>query len=357
MIDFEHAVFMLLLLVGVFSARPPRRELTPVFILAGLLLTFVPPYVRVPIPWSALLYLVVPLLFWQNARHWLKARWAVSWTELSLWLLTALSLSLILWLAGNLSWPGIILFGVVAASMLWRANEPGKDSRRISQLGPLTLVFLLTEVDLAVETPNLYLGGLLSGAAIGFAVAFLAIRLAQKLVLENRGWVALGQVYLAFWVAVLIGGSGVAAALFSIAVYTEFSLRHSVGQEGLELSAPLDHWIVFLALLALFVFVGWQAHRPFSTVLLFEAGMGSLIGLLIAWSGRLLGVPGFHLLASIWQVGVQVGLFLFAALLLWPRGTLIEPLSLAVALGLALLITVLSVTFMAATESLQENPR
>ena len=43
MIDFEHTLFMLLLLVAIFNAKLPQRRVTLILILAGISLALLPP--------------------------------------------------------------------------------------------------------------------------------------------------------------------------------------------------------------------------------------------------------------------------------------------------------------------------
>ena len=180
MIEFEHTLFMLLLLVAVFNARLPQPKRTLILILGGIGLALLPPFVRIQIPWELILNLTVPILFWQNARRWINARWRLNASELGLWLATVVGLAASLIVTGYLSVPGALLFALMAASMLWRAIEQADRSTQLSQIGPLALVFLLTEVAPAVETPNRYLGGLFSGAAIGIAVGLFAVLLARR---------------------------------------------------------------------------------------------------------------------------------------------------------------------------------
>lgn len=355
MVVYEHALFMLLLLVGIFNARLPGQKRTLFLIVGGILLALLPPFIHLTIPWQLILFFTIPLLFWQNARHWLYARWRITRREWALWLLTVVSLSLVLFLSGYLAWTGAILFGLVTASMLWRAIEPDVTATHLSQIGPLALIFLLAEVAPTVETPNSYLGGLFSGAGVGLGMAFLAAYLAQRVSDSQKGWIAVGQVYLAYWIAAAVDASAVAAALVAIAVYVEAGLRRGMDLETALLPAPLNRWPVFGLLLALFVFLGWQAHQPLSLALLGEASLGFLVGLFIAWAGRRLQLPGFAALETIWQSGLRVGSFVFAALLLWPRSLLIEPLQLAAALGVALVMTALAITLVSATISLQDQ--
>lgn len=351
---FEHALFMLLLLVGIFYARLPGPRRTMVLLAAGIALVLLPPFVVLPLPWELILSLAIPILFWQNARHWLHARWRVNWQEFVLWLLTAFGLSMVFVLSGYLSWASVVLFGVVAASTLWRAVELESEVSYLSQIGPLALIFLLTEVAPAVETPGWYLGGLFSGAAVGIAVGLISVQVLPRLQTRWHGWLALGQVYVAYGFASLIDVSAIAAALISIAVYAEAGLRRGLDERSVLQPAPLNYWPVFSFFLALFVVLGWQAHQPFTMVLLFEALLGLGIGFFVAWTGRRLNVGGFRQLTALWPAAVRMGLFVFAALVLWPRSVLFDPLSLAVALGLALLLTVLAATVLPATMSLQE---
>jgi hypothetical protein len=309
MVDFEHTLFMLLLLVAIFNAKLPRRRLTYFFIIGGTGLALLPPFIKFPIPWNLILNLSIPLLFWQNARRWVTASWSLSWRELALWLATVVSLTAALTVTGYLFLTGAVLFGLMAASMLWRAIEPDSHSTLLSQIGPLALVFLLTEVAPAVETPNRYLGGLFSGAAIGIAIGLLAIVVVQRFSPEWRGWFVLLQIYLAYWLAVAMDVSAVVAALLSVAVFVDGSLRRGAKAENLWLPALTNSWIGFSMLLLLFITLGWQAHQPPTQALWIEAGLGLVIGHMIAWLGHIVGVAGLDKPANVWWAGLRVGLF------------------------------------------------
>lgn len=339
--EFEHALFMLLLLVGVLTARPPRRDVALWALAVGFLLAFIPPAVRLPIPWDLILALTIPLLLWQNARRLVSATWRGNGVELALWALTVAAFGLVLSLDVNLGILGALLFGLLAASILWQAIEPEFESSHISLLGPLTLVFLLAETAPAVETPDRFIGGLFSGAAVGIAVAFLAIRLTRRMAPSRVHWIALGQVYVAYGAGLALDSSGVVAALLSVMVYVETGLRRGFWAEGLVRPAPLNTWPGFGLALLLLMFLGWETHRPLSGRLLLEVGLGTGVGVLIAWLGRRLGVTFFRRLA-LEGVLILVVLWLFPALLLWPRTTLLAPLPLALALGAAGLVSVLS---------------
>jgi hypothetical protein len=86
--------------------------------------------------------------------------------------------------------------------------------------------------------------------------------------------------------------------------------------------------------LVLFIFLGWQSHQAFTPMLILETFVGVLIAVAAAVIGRWLQILAFSDL-SFWRVAFRISLFLFPALLLWPRGTLRQPLQLALALAVA----------------------
>ncbi len=162
MLLFEHTLFMLLLLVGLFSARPKYRWISFAVLAAGIALILIAPRVTVPIPWKWILALVIPILFWQNNLYWTQSKRFASWQEILLWLATTALIALSLVFIMRFNWLGAILFGLVATSLFWRFIEPKAQQRLMSQLGILVLIFLLTEVSLIAETPKRYLGSLFS---------------------------------------------------------------------------------------------------------------------------------------------------------------------------------------------------
>ena len=179
MIEFEHTIFMLLLLSGVLNAKPPRQRWATLMIVVGILLVFIPPAHEIKVPWDFSLGIVIPLLIWQNIRRVVNASWR-GWKSLALWGIAVLTFFFALWLGGALNWAGALLFGVIAASMIWRAGEPESGASFMSQVGPLALVFLLTEVEAAIQSPNHYLGGIFSGAFFGVLAALFGLYFVRK---------------------------------------------------------------------------------------------------------------------------------------------------------------------------------
>lgn len=337
MVDFEHTIFILLLLTGILNAKLPQQRWATGMILVGVLLVFIPPAQMIQVPWDLVLGLAVPLLLWQNVRRIVNADWR-GWASFALWVIAALFFGFTLWVGGALNWPGALLFGVIAASMLWRAGEPESGASYMSLLGPLTLIFLLTEVEVAIQSPDHYLGGIFSGAFIGVASASFGLFLLRKTSPNMHSWIGIGQVYLAYLLAFFIGVSSIAAALISVMTFVWLNQHYQLGFKKTELPAPLNTWPGFGLTLVLFLLLGWQAHQPVSTLLFIEVIVGALLGLGITWLGRRWEIPAFQKQRSFWLTGLRTAILLFPALLLWPRDILQQPVQLAAAIGIAALV-------------------
>ena len=337
MIEFEHTIFILLLLTGVLNAKPPRQRWATLTILIGVLLVFTPPAHAIKIPWDLVLGLVIPLLLWQNIRRTVNADWR-GWKSVTLWGISVLLYGFALWLGGALNWPGALLFGVIAASMIWRAGEPESEASYMSQVGPLTLVFLLTEVEVAIQSPNHYIGGIFSGTFFGVMAALFGLYLLRKTSPKLHSWIGIGQVYLAYWFSFIVGVSAVTAALASVMTFVWLNQYYQLGFHEKAPPAPLNTWSGFGFILVLFLLLGWQAHQPVSTLLIIEVVVGALIGLSITWLGYRWKISAFQKQRAFWLAGSRAALLLFPALLLWPRDTLQQSFQLAVAIGITGLV-------------------
>jgi hypothetical protein len=337
MIEFEHTIFIILLLTGVLNAKPPRQRWATVIILIGVLLVFVPPTNTIKVSWDLVLGLAIPLLLWQNVRRTVNAEWR-GWKNVALWGFSVLIFGFALWLGDALNWPGAMLFGVIAASMIWRAGEPESGSSYMSQVGPLTLIFLLTEVEAAILAPNHYVGGIFSGAFFGVIAALFGLFLLKKTSPKSHFWIGLGQVFFAYWLSFFLGVSAVAAAFVSVMTFVWLNQYYQLGFHEKAPPAPLNTWPGFGFILALFMLLGWQSHQPVSYLFIIEVFVGVLLGLGITWLGRRWQIPAFYKEKPYWMAASRIALLLFPALLLWPRSTLQHPAQLAVALGITVLV-------------------
>ncbi|MEN8173464.1 MAG: hypothetical protein ABFS03_11370 [Chloroflexota bacterium] len=337
MIEFEHTIFILLLLSGVLNAKPPRQRWATLIILVGVLLVFLSPTSRIPIPWETILGMFIPLLLWQNTRRLVNADWR-GWKSVTFWGITALIFSFALGYIGDLNWPGALLFGMIAGSMIWRAGEPEVGASYMSKVGPLTLMFLLTEVEAAIQSPNHYLGGIFSGAFFGVVTALIGLYLLRKFSPKFHAIIGFGQVYAAYWLAYIVGVSAVTAAVVSVMVFIWLNQYYQLGFHKKAPPEPLNTWPGFVFVLALFLLLGWQAHQPVTSLLMVEVTAGTLLGLIITWLGRRWEIPAFNEEKPYWMTGARIALLLFPALLIWPRNSLHQPIQLAVAFGIAVFV-------------------
>jgi len=239
---------------------------------------------------------------------------------------------------GDLNWPGALLFGMIAGSMIWRAGEPEFGTSYMSQIGPLTLMFLLTEVEVAIQSPDHYVGGIFSGAFFGLVTALFGLYLLRKVSPKFHAAIGIGQVYAAYWLAYIVGVSAVAAAVLSVMIFIWLNQYYRLGFHEKAPAAPLNTWPGFAFILALFLLLGWQAHQPVTSLLMVEVTVGTLLGLLITWLGRRWEIPAFHKERPYWVAGARIALLLFPALLIWPRNSLHNPIHLAVAFAIAVLV-------------------
>jgi len=337
MIEFEHTIFILLLLIGLLNSKPPRQRWAVVIILIGILLVFIPPANAIDIPWTLILGFVLPLLLWQNIRRIINAEWR-GWNSVALWGISMLVLGAAFWLGGALNWIGALLFGIIVASMIWRAGEPESGASFMSQVGPLALVFLLTEVEAAIQSPDHYVGGIFSGAFFGVLTALLGLYLIQKVSPKFHSWIGVGQVYLAYWFSYFAGVSAVSAALVGVMMYIWLNQYYKLGLHEKAPPAPLNTWPGFMLILGLFLLLGWQAHQPVSSFIAIEVFVVTLIGLAVTWLGRRWKIPAFQKERPFWLAGLRIAALLFPALLIWPRDLLQEPVQLAVAIGVSILV-------------------
>lgn len=337
MLEFEHSLFKLLLLVAVLNARPPGRKWLPAIIAGGLLLAFLPPIVTVPIPWDWVLGLTIPLLLWQNARRIITAKWADKWKDILLWLITAGIFGVIFWAFKGLELSVVILFSLVAASMLWSGGRMRGTTSVVSLIGPFTLIILLAEVEPLIQSTSQYIGGIFSGLSIGAAIALGAVLLNKRTTPNVGNFIAIAQIYLAYGFALFAGVSAVAASLSSVIVYISFGLYSNLWPEKRVTPTPINSWGGVIFILVTFVFLGWQAHYPPSSLIILEVLVGFVISLIIARIGQFLQLDAFPDDRPLWRVGLKVALLLFPALLIWPHDTLQQPVLLAYAFGIAIL--------------------
>src|SRR5919109_2170529 len=213
MVTLEHTLVILLLLVGLLNAKPKIPKLAGWAIAAALVLVLIAPAAVILLPWAWLSALVIPILLWQLFQRLAEAHMRVELRDVAIWSAMVLGIGGILFLTSELTAAGSFMFGLLAASMVWRAVEEDRQPTHLGQLGPLALAFLLAEIAPAVEAPGRYGIALITGAGIGALVGYVAVGAAQRI--QQSAWhniLSIGQVYLAYGMAAFLNLSGVAAA-------------------------------------------------------------------------------------------------------------------------------------------------
>jgi len=164
-LELEHALIMLLLLVGLLSIHGKYKRYVPWVIIGGVALSMFTPIHIIEPAWPIISALVLPPLLWQVALRLSTTRPSFSWRTLLAWLLMIILIGLALSLGGKVSLANALLMGILAASLMWQLRERATDSSDLGAFGQLTLALLLVEVDVALPPLGPFLGSRFSGAA------------------------------------------------------------------------------------------------------------------------------------------------------------------------------------------------
>jgi CBS domain-containing protein len=341
MFELEQRILMLLLLAGLLYARPRMSVWAKLGVAAAVMLALVAPPVPLGFPAAWLAAALIPLLLWQSAHRLANARWPVSRAEIAVWLFIAAAIGFMLAAVSGMRMSAALLFGVLAASILWRGTEDAPaPASHLGQVGTLALCFLLAEIAPFVESPGRYLLGLAGGAALGALCGYLFVHLARAR--AESGWrLAAGpvQAYVAYGLGALFGLSGVAAAALGICVYVAYGSRRGLFPDGVVRPQPLDARPVFIGAVAVLAYTGWQVHVPLTPQLLAECALGIGIGFMGIALGRRFGGSRFAGRMSYRRSLLPLGLLLLPALLVWPRETELGGIPVAAALVLAWALT------------------
>jgi hypothetical protein len=342
-LELEHALIMLLLLVGLLSIHDKYKRYVPWVIIGGVALSMFTPIHIIEPAWPIISALVLPPLLWQIALRLSTIRPAFSWRTLLAWLLMIILIGLALSLGGKVSMANALLMGILAASLMWQLRERATGSSDLGAFGLLTLALLLVEVDVALHPLGPFLGSLFSSAALGLFLGFVGVRLAPRFPAgKTRNLFYLGLIYFAYLAGVLIGLSGVTMATMTGLVVASYSYSVGLWSSKEDWPAPLNQGWVFMLMAGTWLLLGWQAHVPLTAVnllgivlVLVAAAIGVLVG---RWLDPLPEFPIQPLPQSLVRKEGKVFLLMLGVLLLWPLEAVLNLLPLAVALLAALII-------------------
>ena len=345
-LELEHALIMLLLLVGLLSIHGKYERYVPWVIIGGVALSMFTPIHIIEPAWPIISALVLPPLLWHAALRLSKTRPAFSWRSLLAWLLLIILIGLAISLGGNVSVAIALLMGILAASLIWQIRERAAGSSDLGAFGLLTLALLLVEVDVALHPLVPFLGILLSGVALGLLLGFIGVRLAPRFPAgKTRGLFYLGLTYFAYLVGVLMGTSGVTMATMTGLVIASYSYSVGLWPTQEERPAPLDQGFVFGLMAGTWLLLGWQAHVSLTAIHIMGIGLvlvAVAIGVVVGrWIAPLPEGSLRHLPQALLRKQGKVFLLILGVFLLWPQEAMLTLFPLAVALlaGLVIIFT------------------
>ena len=341
----EHALIMLLLLVGLLSIRGALRRYVPWIVLTSVALSLFTPVHTLDLAWPLLSVLVLPPLLWQVAVRLAIARPPLTWRAWLAWLFMALLIGLALGGGGRLLPTSALLLGVVAASLIWQIRERITGSTDLGAFGQLALALLLTEVDVILHPLGPFLGSLFAGTGFGLLLGYIGVRIALRLSAgEARNLFCLGLSYLAYLVGVVLGASGVVTATMTALVVAAYGHSTGLWPTMAALPTPLNRRGIFLLMGGTLLLLGWQAHVPLTTTHAVGIGLGLVAAAVSVVIGRWLapvpeevGEP-LPLLRALLYKQRQVFLLLLGTLLLWPQEATLGPAPLTVAMLAAVVV-------------------
>ena len=167
-LDVEHALTLLLLLVGLLSIEGKQRRFVPWVILAGIIIALATPTHTIDPIWPVLTAILVPILMWHVALRMATARFVWVWRRGLVWLLIAMMFGAALYIGSNQDIGSTLLLCVVAVSLIWQVREQSSERTYLGAFGLLAVALLLAEVDLTLHSIGTWLSALLLGRLLAF---------------------------------------------------------------------------------------------------------------------------------------------------------------------------------------------
>ena len=349
-LELEHALIMLLLLVGLLSIQRQQQRFVPWVILAGVALSLLTPIHTMQMAWPLISAVVLPPLMWQVAVRLAVVQSKLTWQAGLAWLLTALLFVLALGVGAGVPPTSALLLGILATSLMWQVREHPTGSTELGAFGQLVLAVLLVEIDVTLQPQVRFWGSLFAGVTLGLILGYVGVRVAFRLpVGDARNYFCIGLAYFAYLTGVVIGASGVVTTTMTGLMVAVYGYNVGLWPSSEEFPAPLNRFGVFVLMAGAFLLLGWQAHVPPTITRIAGIGLGlvaAAVGIVIGrWLVPLPEETIMPLPKALLRKERKVALLMLGTFLLWPSGAVLEVWPLAWALLWAL-VTILGLRTM-----------
>jgi len=349
-LELEHALIMLLLLVGLLSIQRQQQRFVPWVILAGVALSLLTPIHTMQMAWPLISAVVLPPLMWQVAVRLAVVQSKLTWQAGLAWLLTALLFVLALGVGAGVPPTSALLLGILATSLMWQVREHPTGSTELGAFGQLVLAILLVEIDVTLQPQARFWGSLFAGVTLGLILGYVGVRVAFRLpVGDARNYFCIGLAYFAYLAGVVIGASGVVTTTMTGLMVAVYGYNVGLWPSSEEFPAPLNRFGVFVLMAGAFLLLGWQAHVPPTITRIAGIGLGlvaAAVGIVIGrWLVPLPEETIMPLPKALLRKERKVALLMLGTFLLWPSGAVLEVWPLAWALLWAL-VTILGLRTM-----------
>lgn len=341
LLDTEHGLVMLLLLFGLLTYRDATvSRWVPLVIVGGILLSLVTPVHEIKLFWPVITGLVVPPFLWQAAVAVTKSGPLHRQWSLVIWAVTLVLVTISMWFFGGNSVSTAMLFGILAVTLIWYFREMKIERSYLSTIGLITLVVLLTEVDLALVSLRYWLGSLASGAAIGIAVGFIGVAIYRRLRRKRlRNFFFFVWAYLAYLTGLAFDTSAIVTTLAAAQVVSTYGFSIGLWVSRKDIPIPSKFPIFFYLSAGVWMTLGWQAHTIFNPNHLTGIMMALAVvavSVLVVW--KVAPISTENRLIRLIRKETGVFLLLFGGAIFWPEQAFLTTISVEIALGAAILL-------------------
>ncbi|MBN2044229.1 MAG: hypothetical protein JW757_04340 [Anaerolineales bacterium] len=344
LLETEHGLVMLLLLYGLLTFRDQKvSRWVPLVIIGGILLSLLTPVHGINLFWPVITALIVPPFLWQAAVAVTKSgplgrRWS-----LGIWLIMLILITLSLRIFSQLPVSNAMLLSILTVTLVWYFREFNVERSYLSTIGLITLVILLVEIDLVLVSLRLWLGTLISGAAVGIAIGFLGIAIFRRIKkIKSKNAFFFAWAYVAYLIGLAFETSAIATTLAAALVVSTYGFSIGLWYSQREIPVPSNFRFFFYLATLTWLVLGWQAHTKINVT--------SLTGIVPVLVVVTIGILVIQKLTPIstenrWGRLLRkeggVFLLLFGAILFWPQQAFLTTISVEIALGTAILLIVL----------------